>query len=1519
MSVSVSSNVSKIQTTVTEDISNTTNPTLVSNNGVQATFTAKNNCTFTVEAGGTFDSSVVSAQTQNVQQLSKVASQSSLNADVMTALAQNSTASGSGLLSLGFAGAFNSATSLCTAGASISSAVSDAITSTNSTSSSITCADSAVVTIAGNWNASVGATQSLVTSQYIENSQISDISNSVSQSITQTATATMEAISTGALIVIGVVVLLLVFGKPIIDAINRGKSAAGTASTASTASSSAAAAASTGSSSSAAAASTGSSSSSASTGLNWYGALLSLGGAVAMATGAIARQTSDPCNSSDQCTTSDSDTSTCSCTDHYTCGVTEDHNDVAIPVSSPPQMFLFSIYEENAAMLYNASLRRMAVRTFATFNSSSPLMSNSGFNCGVYVAIKKFCMTSVVPTASATIPQRAMGGLIRYFQRIVQNGGLVTSTDFGDDTDWNGLPDGACPSALVDVLNPLVPFHLHNKFLPPAICGNKAANTVTNCSISTLTDFQDSTVDDASIAVKGAAAAVVDTGPTLNQIFGLERRASEPLVIPIPTSLVQLKNIVGAAPNIIRPMCYRDIFSDAGVITQTQFYQRNDPNGSCPSGFNPMWMGPSARHINLAGRGLATFKQDNGFRGTTYIGARPFGANNTDPTKTVIVDENGCTASGVNYNITYGALEVDDLRSEQQWYQPAVFQAESDNVMKDAIKLFTGETVDDYYLNAIQCKEGSTTNPATCSGFTGILDQLFESPTDGMHFGFTSSQVRAAGTSYSDTSAKGTGLANSTVVCQQIQAGDTTNTVFYAQLPSNLTPPDSGYSSQQHETGMGVTMGLSFDQQYCAEAMGLLRSPADNVFDENNNTSLTNPAQPWTSGTVKDPNTAGAVKHGLIKPVRMSFPNSKYWDTAAVYANKKPYEFIPSILIGAGANLNIKLSEIGAMLPEGDVSDDGTTSRTTVLTDADIAYAKWVEDKVALYGVGSIANCNFAVQPNGNVRSCDGTVGIMNCWTQVLCEANGGVWEVDSSGYGSCKNLLADDCSAACGNCKTASACAGQLESQNCQWIEGDQAYCAQGCSAAANICLSCSTAECTGNQLCQTVTWTGATTGKTRTACASSHGSCGLDKADDGGGCIDPTTNALVPALNFDWIVMRLPTPFLSGTYASAVTDMSACLPIVFTPSPDGAPFSYDDGSCTSGAECVPTVGSDGKTITDCASAATQEKGSQSAVASATSIVGTCGYAYEESVTDSNGNVSVIKRSGCYDSASAPCACVDAAAAAAAGVQVDDAFRSRRYAQGRRIPNKVSPYCYFLQKDTSTLSADAIEKSYNFVAIENPNQEKWVWAQNGDTVRLCKWYFLNRIFNSILLFNSDPTHFSVLGLSTFMNAGGLDDAGQPVYPLTETGLTALRQLSATSPTADAETWVMYQTQPLLVQDALGEYNFFTLQEIDAQDAVTKGLMLSQLQNFVYSKAGQYMSVTPTSLARLGLGIINNSSSFDPVGAQNALAAYSGTVFGAMGICRTPYNSDALVYGGLVGGGVALAVGAALLVAGAAV
>ena len=81
--------------------------------------------------------------------------------------------------------------------------------------------------------------------------------------------------------------------------------------------------------------------------------------------------------------------------------------------------------------------------------------------------------------------------------------------------------------------------------------------------------------------------------------------------------------------------------------------------------------------------------------------------------------------------------------------------------------------------------------------------------------------------------------------------------------------------------------------------------------------------------------------------------------------------------------------------------------------------------------------------------------------------------------------------------------------------------------------------------------------------------------------------------------------------------------------------------------------------------------------------------------------------------------------------------------------------------------------------------------------------------------------------------------------------------------------------------------------------------------------------MTPVSLARLGLGIVlntNGSSSTtgaDAEAAQNALAGYSGTIFGAMGVCRTPYNSDGIVYGGLAGGGVVLGLGVALLAASA--
>jgi hypothetical protein len=1522
MSISISSNMSDIQTDVSEKITNTTNPTLVSNNGIVNTFTAKGKCNFTIESGASFDTSVIAAQTQNIKQLSQVTSSTSMDADVMTALAQDSTASGSGLLSIGFAGAFNSATSIVTAGAAISNAVSSAVSTVNATTSGITCEDEAVVTIAGNWNAQVNTNQDLVTSQYVQSDQVAAISSSVSQKITQSATSTMEAMSTGALVVLGLIILLLVFGKPIIDAINRGKGAAvaGAAGAAVAGAAGAAGAAVAGAAGAAGAAvagaagaavagaaadvvasvagaavgaTTAAAAATSATALNWYGALLALGGAVGMTVGGLSRQFSDPCNSTDQCRAAGDTTSTCSCTDHYTCGVNEDHTDVALPVSSPPQMFLFSIYEENAALLYNASLRRMAVRTFATFNSANPLMSNSGWNCGVYFAMKKFCMSSSV---NSTVPQRAMGGLLRCFGRMVQSGDIVSATDFGDSTDWNGLPNGQCISGLVDCLLPLTPFHLHNKFLPPSICATKDPNNKT-CSVSTLTDFQDASVDDASIAVNGAAAAIVDTGPTFDQIFGLALRKGETSLVPLPTSLGQNNVwVTGAAPNVIRPMCYQDTIVD-GTVVATKFFERTEPNGSCPSGMKPMWMGPSAKQINHTGRSI--YSTLNPAK-PTYIARAPFGANNTGAAGLGKID--GCMTS-----IDASATAMGDgtktlAQGYQIWWNNAL-QTLADIDVNDS-----KDNTSAVNVNAPQCAPYATdlVKPTDCTAYENSLGGYTKDT--GMHLGF-------------NTGVLTDGLVDTHVVCQQVQGDDTTDTVFYAQLPPPIAAAmDTNYSSQKLEKGATKSMGGSYDQQYCAEAIGLLRAPPDDAFSDNNPTSDTNPAKAWMMKYIPSPNRKGTMATSLIKPYRMQFPKSKYWDTKGNNA------YIPSIRIASDADKQVLLSSVGGTVPtfEAGNPDYQYKSRTTVLTPEDQALASTASYADQL-GILPIANCTFSVDTsaNANVRSCDSTQGITNCWTQVLCEANGGVWSVDEHNYGSCGMLLADSCSAACGNCKTSSACAGQLESMNCQWIEASadgQSYCAEGCSAAANKCSACFGDACSGDQLCQKVTWVGPNSGQTRTACAPSMGSCGASRSDDesGAGCTDPQTGKLVPSLNFDWILMRLPTPFMSGTGASAVPTMSACLPMVFTPSPDGAPYSYDDGSCSSGTECVPSTSADDKNYTDCADTSTQSLGTQSAVADASSIVGTCGYDYQQTITNETDNSTVtVTRDGCYESASAPCACVDAAAAAQQGIVVDDAFRQRRYAQGRRIPNKVSPYCYFSALDEQPSTSNA-EKAYNFCAVDNPSQENWVWAQNGDAVKISRWYYINRIFNSILLFNSDPTHFSVLGLSTFMNAGGFADDGQPLYPLTEAGLSLIRQLSATSSAGgDADVWVAFRAQPLLVQDPSGEFQYYTLQEIDAFDSVAKELMLSQLQNFVYSKtSSNWANVTTTSLARLGLGITmptTTSTADDATAAQNALAAYSGTIFGAMGVCRTAYNTDAIVYGGLVGGGALLGLGAALL------
>ena len=1403
------------ETSVVEKALSVTNSNINGSNNIQTSINVTDGCTFKNTEGATVDLSSTASQLQSIQQLGTVSSESTMDDTVLSAVAQESTASGSGLLSIGFSGAFNSAITKTTAGASISSTITNVINSTNTQTASINCSgNGSSFENGGTIDMAILADQSLTVEQNIVANQKSDISSDVASQVTQSASATMESGLYVVLAVIGVI-LLLMFGRPIMQWLQSKIGNTGGASVAG---------------------GTAVTSTSTKTGDSlYYGILMLLGGAAVGSAGVLGEVLSDPCNNSSQCKVDDTSTSYCTCTNHYTCGVDESHTTEAIPVSAPPQMFLWSVFEETEAFLYNASIRRMAVRKFAGFSPDNQLMSNSGMNVGVYVKMKDFCVGS--GATSKKVPQKAMQGLLRYFRRVAMDPDLLNvRTDNDGDNNWTGVGDGRCTSSLADVLIPIVPFHLHNQFLPPPECnafGNK------------YTDYKqtDASLGEVSTGLVADNSLNIGLNETFGDIFAATNLAQENSLSTLESfpqhRYTSTSTTIRGAPNLLRPTCYREngtVGEDSYFI---EYFEREQPTDSCPTndGWKPMWLTPAAAtnddvHLAVINRSTGTVpaewssindiiiedERDLLFIRKARLGGNLASGNNVANNFTA---SDGCTVA------------VDDFVGAQNGVVP-LWQTFRPQCSIGNAKSYT------------ECRANSGDGYTSNEGFSfGYLAAYAKSKDDG-----------------------GEGRAYQTPVCQQV-AADSDQTVFFVNIDNAATPLEYS-ATRSTKAGLAggsgtIEVGKAYGDQMCAEAMGYHRAPTDNSlnrFDAANWSERYTKSRPFpefSASVIKDPDNEESVKMGLTQPT---------------------------------------LYQLGRL--DDLLVDTETWRGITETNDLVVAVAgKTILDGVIKAAAApAVTGCHFQYDEEaGNVRECSATQP-ENCWTELLCEVMGGEWTATDAenGYYRCRPV-ADLCESACSNCKSREKCEGQEASGGCSWIEGagedGAGLCVKGCSPASGVCSSCGTDDCIGTQYCQKRSWMGDVSGQERSACAPRRGACGVAMNDEDTPlcAVDKNTKQLVDTLNYDFVLCRIPTPFMTGPSVAGITTVNGCLPAVFQPNPDSsAHFSINDSTCDTGTNCY----SDEDTGEIICGTTHIPISSASPITANGEVEASC--TYETNLDDTSASE---VREGCYFNGSK--GMCDTDAAEAAGIS-----RTKTYFQGRRI-GKVDPYCYFQQNTGLPSTEDAT----NFVCVNNEEQDRWMQAQAGDERKLVRWFMVNRIFNSILLFNDDPDHFSLLGLSTFMNGGGEDDAGQPVYPLTEAGLQKMADLTDDSAAHDVYTF--FHAQPLLLQTTGSSFEFHTLKEIH-DDFASLGGYLHQLQNFVYNgakfgtDAGEYTDITAVDLARVGLGIGNLDKPDDLQAAFNALSGYSGKIFGAMGVCRHWYNEPAFKYSTMgVGAAIALA------------
>jgi len=207
MGSSQSKNTAQEIANITNTIAQTTNTSQVNDTYVTETVTL-NDCTINA------DDFTVNQQAENIvnaKQLSTALQQSVIQNDITQQLAQLAQ-SKVGTLGVGYASASNSASTMANATSMVKNVMTTTMNNLVDVSNTFTC-NGSDITLRGDLTINQGSFSNIITDQTAQNSQITDLSNTISQDIQQKASATVQGISGLILIlllIIGAILFIII-------------------------------------------------------------------------------------------------------------------------------------------------------------------------------------------------------------------------------------------------------------------------------------------------------------------------------------------------------------------------------------------------------------------------------------------------------------------------------------------------------------------------------------------------------------------------------------------------------------------------------------------------------------------------------------------------------------------------------------------------------------------------------------------------------------------------------------------------------------------------------------------------------------------------------------------------------------------------------------------------------------------------------------------------------------------------------------------------------------------------------------------------------------------------------------------------------------------------------------------------------------------------------------------------------------------------------------------------------------
>ena len=215
MGAAVSSNVASAVSEVSNNITNSTSVNSEQYNE-QSNYFITNKCNITLS--GDFNISAIAQTAVRNKQILHVKSQTSLHTSIQQSVLQTAL-SKIGSLGIGFADATNSTSLFCQITNDVINSVSAYAQQFNSQTNKVVCNDSTI--IAKNLNINMGTSSDFYNEQIIQNENVTNITNEISQSIVQKASATVEGLA-GFLIALALVIAA--FGYTIAKPLSSGKS-----------------------------------------------------------------------------------------------------------------------------------------------------------------------------------------------------------------------------------------------------------------------------------------------------------------------------------------------------------------------------------------------------------------------------------------------------------------------------------------------------------------------------------------------------------------------------------------------------------------------------------------------------------------------------------------------------------------------------------------------------------------------------------------------------------------------------------------------------------------------------------------------------------------------------------------------------------------------------------------------------------------------------------------------------------------------------------------------------------------------------------------------------------------------------------------------------------------------------------------------------------------------------------------------------------------------------------------------